>query len=437
MGYMIKKYLVLIILLTTTFFWTSCTYHKGYYYTLDNNSSNGPFQAPPSKPNEQASSKPKEQNPSKPSDQSSSIESFGVPFETINVPECPPEYIPCYSIPCGDPILVCHQTGPCEVKPGEAVQFMITISNRGEVPAEDVILNDFVPPQFVHSSGQTDLVWALGTLGPCESKTVSVYFTAEEKGIVCNFVEASACNADPTRCHFCTCVCECCINLVKVGPKEKKVGEIADYEITVTNTGDKLLTDVILVDYAPTDTMIKGAEGAQISGNQALWRWNELRPCESETVSIQLTTCTPGYYTNRVSVDNCQGCRSCAEAATTWKGSPSLNICFEQENSPFCIGDYNFYTLRITNIGQEDETNVFVAIHFPSLLTPISVDGAPSQIRGQDVLFSPIFKIAPRQTIKLSVKAQAQEKGDARVTAEVNSDSLKTALIQQQSTIIN
>ena len=81
-------------------------------------------------------------------------------------------------------------------------------------------------------------------------------FAAVKRGKVCNRITVTACNANPTCCEWCTNICKQCIELVKTGPKEKMIGQTADYQITVTNPGDKPLTQVVLVDQAPASTSI-------------------------------------------------------------------------------------------------------------------------------------------------------------------------------------
>src|SRR5581483_2247279 len=97
--------------------------------------------------------------------------------------------------------------------------------------------------------------------------------------------------------------------------------------IVVTNTGDKPLTEVVVTDNAPSSTSIVSAPGAAVCGNQAVWKLRELKPSEKVSFTISLTTCTPGCFTNRVSVTDCQGCNDCAEFTTRWRGRPALTVC--------------------------------------------------------------------------------------------------------------
>lgn len=341
------------------------------------------------------------------------------------------------SVLCAKPVLECSKCGPEEACPGEAVNYTIEVTNKGTCEAEDVTVVDNVPDGLEHSSGLRTLTYKLGTLRPCETKRINVCFTAVKRGRVCNTINVTACNAVPVSCQACTCICVCECNVTKTGPKERKIGESADYEIIVTNPGDKPLTDVAVIDQAPSATTIVEARGAEVHGNQAVWRFDELKPGDTKRMVITLGTCTPGYYVNKVRVDNCQSCCCSAEAGTRWRGSAALNAIFTDTENPICVGDFTCYKLLVTNQGTEEDNNLKVVVRFPSNIAPVSAYGdAPGTISGGVVNFGPINNIGPRETLEFIIKAQAKEKGDARIKAEISSEAIKTPIVVEESTLV-
>ncbi|CDR35204.1 Large cysteine-rich periplasmic protein OmcB [Criblamydia sequanensis CRIB-18] len=342
------------------------------------------------------------------------------------------------SLLCAKPILVCHKCGPEECKPGDPINYTVTVTNRGSCTATGVVLTDPVPDGLEHSSGLRTLTYNLGCLEPCQTKKVSMCFTACKRGEVCNTATVTACNAEPTSCSAKCLVCAECAECVKVGPKEVQIGRNADYQIIVTNTGDKPLTDIVVTDYAPSATSIVAANGARICGNQAVWRMKQLNPGEKATFNITLTSCTPGCFTNRVSMTNCQGCNVCCEYTTRWRGRPALTMCINDTADPICIGDPTSYNIEVTNQGSESDHNVVLVLRFPPEITPESVSGdVCGSISGQTVTFQPYNNFSPRQTIRYRVTARGKASGDGRVIAEVSSDSIKKPIVQQESTIVN
>ncbi len=342
------------------------------------------------------------------------------------------------SLVCAKPRLTCEKCGPEQVCPGDPMNYTITVTNRGSCTAEEVVVTDSLPDGVQHSSGQRQLIFKLGSLEPCQTKTVNFCVTAVKRGKVTNNIVVTACNADSTSCQWTTCICCCGIECTKIGPKEMGMGKNADYQITVTNTGDLPLTDVVVTDTAPSATSIVAANGAQVNGNHAVWRLREMKPGEKASFSVTLTTCTPGCFTNRVNVTNCQGCTAACEYTTRWKGRPSINACITETESPICIGETTSYNINVVNQGSEADTNVVITVRFPAEVTPVGVTGdVPGKIEGQTVTFAPIANFNARQNLKLRVDGRAKSSGDARIILDVTSDSMKTPLTQQESTIVN
>lgn len=339
---------------------------------------------------------------------------------------------------CAKPVLTCEKCAPEQVCPGDPINYTITVSNIGSCTAEDVVVTDTLPDGVKHASCQKNLVFKLGCLEPCETKKVNFCVTACKRGTICNQAKVTACNANTTTCEACTCVCCCLMECNKVGPREVPIGANADYQVTVMNTGDLPLHDICVADTAPSATSIVAAPGAKICGKQAVWKMRELKAGDKATFNMTLTTCTPGYFVNKVTVTNCEGCNGCCEFGTTWRGRPALDVCVSVLDNPICVGENSRYKVTITNKGQEYDSNVKVALNFPSELVPLNASGAsPAQVSGQSVTFTPYANLAPRQTIEYFITVKANGRGDLRTKAQVSSDFIKNPINEEESLIVN
>jgi conserved repeat domain/conserved repeat domain len=339
---------------------------------------------------------------------------------------------------CARPNITCSKVGPCEVGLCDPVNYCVTVTNNGTCAAEDVVVIDQIPPELEHASGQRTLTYKLGCIEPCQTKKFNVCLTAAKLGKACNTVIVTSCNANQCTDTFCTLITQCGVDLQKSGPKEIRIGGTATYDLTVTNIGNKLLTEVVISDCAPNSTTIVDAPGSQISGNQAIWKFKELQPGEKQNLQMSVTSCTPGYYVNRAQVTTCQGCSARAEAGTRWRGTPGLNVQIANPEGPICVGDATTYFVRVVNQGTEEDQNVSVIVRFPKEIVPTQISGATAgRITNGVVTFNPANIVGPRQTLEYRIEACAREPGDARIKVEVSSDNFKTPIIQEESTIVS
>lgn len=339
---------------------------------------------------------------------------------------------------CAKPVLVCEKCGPAQVCPGDPINYTINVTNIGTCTAEEVVVTDALPDGVDHPSGQRTLCFKLGCLEPCQTKKVNFCATACKRGKVCNTAVVTACNANQTSCEFCTCVCCCAMECNKCGPKEVSVGQNADYQITVSNTGDLPLHEVVVTDTAPSATSIVSAPGANICGKQAVWKVRELKAGERATFNITLTTCTPGYFTNRATVTDCEGCNGCCEFGTAWKGRPAYEICLEILDNPICLGETSRFKVIVINKGQEYDSNVNVVVNLPGELSVVDQSGPTcGQVSGNGVTFASYPQLAPRQKLEYFVTVKANGRGDLRPKVQVSSDFIKNPITQEESLIVN
>jgi uncharacterized repeat protein (TIGR01451 family) len=342
------------------------------------------------------------------------------------------------AILCAKPILTCHKCGPEEACPGDMLNYTISVTNKGSCAAREVVVTDIIPQGLEHISGQNTLSFKLGDLAPCQTKSINLCLTAALRGTHCNRAIVTACNADEVSCESCVDVCRYCCEVTKEGPKEVRIGQNADYKITVTNVGDRPITQVVVTDDAPNGTSIVSANGATISGNRAVWNIESIEPSDSVNVPLVLTTCTPGFYCNKVNVHTAQNTCCAAEASTRWRGTPALNVCIVDMEDPICVGEMTSYRITVVNQGSEPDRNVRVTVRFPAEIAPVSAMGAsPGQVAGQTVTFAPLAMLNPRQTVEYRIDGRAKSQGDARVKVELVADSISTPIVEEESTIVN
>jgi uncharacterized repeat protein (TIGR01451 family) len=175
------------------------------------------------------------------------------------------------------PVLTVNKTGPEMRYIGRPATYEITVTNEGDSPANQTVLDDTIPGgmEFVSASdgGQASggrITWNLGTLEPGATRTVTVDLISRSAGMVQNTATARAyCTeaSDSTEMEI-KGVPAILLEVVDVeDPIE--VGSQITYIITVTNQGTAVGTNIVITAGLPNEQDYVSAAGpvdAQVDG---------------------------------------------------------------------------------------------------------------------------------------------------------------------------
>lgn len=342
----------------------------------------------------------------------------------------------CTTTTVGTPQLAIVKTTPDpQVLNGAGVPWNITVSNTGNYCAYDVVVTDTLPAGVAHDSGDKKLTTELGTLAPGESRDITVNTTAVATGEHCNVAMVSSSNAGSAEDDACVVVVEAGLDVVKEGTPMQFVGKKASYQITVTNTGDVPLSDVVVTDTVPAQNKLLSAPGADISGNTATWT-TRLGAGKSKSFDVTVLGLEEGTYCNQVAASSAEyGLSGDDDACTEWRGYPALLIEVIDTEDPLLIGEETTYIIQITNQGTAKDTNVGLNVQLPSELKIVSAAGdTKGSISGNNVSFAPYAVLQAKEIIEFRVVAKAVAEGDARFRAQMNSDLLKTPVPEEEAT---
>ncbi len=325
------------------------------------------------------------------------------------------------------------KTGAAQAVINSDVTYTIVVKNSGSLAAHNVVVTDAVPDGMTHSSGQKTLRFDVGDLGPNESKQMSVVLKAAAKGKHCNVASVTTSNAGKADSEACTEVLVPGLKIVKTGDKEQFLSRNARYHIVVSNTGDTTLTGVVVTDTAPADTTFVSAGGGTVNGNTATWNVGSLAAGDEKSFDVTLTSKTPGERCNSVTVASAEGLRESAQACTIWRGVGALLLEKADDPDPIQVGENTTYTVRVTNQGTADDTNVKMVVQFPEEIDPVSATNG-GVVSGKTVTFPPFPRLAPKQAFEYKIVAKGVKAGDARVTFIRTSDDIPAPTRAEEST---
>lgn len=337
----------------------------------------------------------------------------------------------CAKTVVGRPQLAIEKSGPEVAQLGSDVNYNIVVKNTGTAVARNVVVTDKVPAGL---GGVREVPFTVGDLAPGASRTIPVTLKAAERGRHCNVAVATASNTPSVQDDACTLVVKPGLKLEKTGPAESLINKQATYTVKVSNIGDTDLNNVVVTDTAPSQTKIVSAPGASVSGNTATWTVPVLKSGENKSFNVTLTTSQVGRWCNAATVTTREGLRDSAEACTLWKGVAGILVEMVDDPDPIQVGETTTYTIRVTNQGNADLTNVTTLFQSDNETDPTS---APQgTISGKSVTFPNVPVLRSKQSFTHTVVVKGVSVGDARQKLTINCTETLSPIVEEESTTV-
>ncbi len=204
------------------------------------------------------------------------------------------------------------KTGPVTAVPGTTFDYTITVDNAGPSDAQDVVVNDELPPDvdFVSATESTGswtandgtVTWNVGDVAvsdPPATITITVFVHEDATGQLVNNAAVTSATSDPNGSNNLatwTTDLEAQAELTVTkddSPDPVVAGSELTYTVTVGNNGPSTATDVVVTDTLPDDTTLVSAVGgtgstacAQVQPNIVSCEVGALAPGATETIFI-------------------------------------------------------------------------------------------------------------------------------------------------------
>ena len=147
-----------------------------------------------------------------------------------------------------------------------------------------------------------------------------------------------------------------------------------------------------------------------------------------------LKTISPGTlaFNSSVSSQNVLPVQSSCETAVV--GVPAILLEKADNPDPVSIGDTTTYTVRVTNQGTADDSNVQVVVIIAPELAPVSA--SEGTIDGQTVTFPALPTLAAKQAVTYKIVAKGVSAGDGHTKFTLSSDILSSPIFAEESTTV-
>jgi len=326
---------------------------------------------------------------------------------------------------------------PDKVMVGDPANVVMTVSNPGDHSADHVKITAILADGLESIRGNK-LSYDLGTLGAGETRNVTLPCVTKAAGSQkCDvFVEADGGlkAGDSAALN----VIQPQLDLAVSGPKLRYVDKKAIYAFKVSNPGDAPASNVFVTQTVPNGfKFVQADNGGQMddSSHTVKWFLGEVAPGQSKEVKVELLANVQGEFTHKVVANASRGMKVEQELKTAVEGLSAILMEVIDVDDPVEVASDTAYEIKVTNTGTKAETDVKLICTIPAQLKLKNVQSTQKyDVVGNEIIFQPLPKLAPRADIVFKLTVTAVAKGDARFKASLTSASLVEPVIKVEPT---
>ncbi len=325
---------------------------------------------------------------------------------------------------------------------GDSQLIAVTVKNVGTGVARGVRLEADLPAQLRHESGDQHLEAIFpNELAPSQSQRIELRSTAAQPGDATCMIRALTEDGAETQQQVPITVLAPALAASIEGPRLRYLDRQATYKFKVQNHGTAPATnlkfvvrlpsglrfnasDNNLADYSPADhTVSLGLQELPV-GQPAVFELTVL-PVERGTQVLTLNaTADLGLSTE-------------AKTQVVVEGLAELAFTIGQDNGTIEVGSSSTYTVQVTNIGNNPDKDVRLAVQLPAGAQVLKVD-APVRYRaeGSQILFEPIPEMRHKDQHTFRFQVKHTQAGSLIVRTQLTSSNWPVAVVKEEGTLV-
>lgn len=338
---------------------------------------------------------------------------------------------------CTKPQLSLALTAPEQVLIGTTANIEIVVTNTGSGAAAKVIIEEDVPEGFTHAAGR-QLEHEVGTLLPQESRRLTLALEASKPGVYENRLtvrgEGNLLEEDLRSIEVTTPKLE----LSMQGPALRYLDRQATYVVRMANPGTAPARNVELVTYLPKGMkyVTSNNHGQYDSQTHAVyWSLEELPAEKQGDVHLTVLPIEPGNHKLKADGHAELGLQHTCEHEVVVEGLAAPAFSVTDGADPIEVGSGTTYEIRVHNRGSKADSDVRIVAELPPGMMPTAGDGpVPATVQGQQVVFSPLARLAPDEEAIFKIHATGQTVGDHLIRVQLQSAEVRVPVTKEEIT---
>ena len=361
--------------------------------------------------------------------------------------------------------LAVQMRGPETAVVGEAVTYLIEVTNTGDQALTNVLLSDTFAVGLEHSERQLSPVeFLLGDMTVGETMTKELTFIVRGPGQLCHQLQVTAAGghfASAEACLIATAPAvqpapvqpapaqpapagtpdqyDLQVTMKKVGPPRAQVGTLADYQIDIVNNSDLPLNNVQVsatIDPALEPKLVTPGyiEEAARQG-QLVWPIAQLPARSTATLRIStMPQSATAAATNKVTVTSLEGVTGSGSVVTQIseptpppadvpaQPAGAMTISISETSDPIRVGQTTKYLIAVTNRRNTDDRNMQLQITLPEGLQFVRINAAQPRITPDGRTITLVEQaVRIEEKLEYELEVEARQAGTHVVQAQVQS----------------
>ena len=327
------------------------------------------------------------------------------------------------------------KTEPSDALICDPIPTTLSVKNTGTSPLTGVQITDTLPTGET-ADGKSSLTFDAGNLAPGDSTNFQYNGTATATGPLVNNAKVTSTEGVTADASATVTVHQPVLAITCKATEQQYIGRKFDVSYTVSDTGDAPAAGSKLEVTVPAGLEVASAGTGTAANGKIDYDLGTVDTNSPQTVTASFTSAAAGTFDFAGSVSG-----TCAAAATTTceskvVGIPAILLEKSDNPDPVAVGDTTVYTVKVTNQGSADDSNVAISILVDSELVPVSSDQPNATINGQTVTFPVIPTLGTKQAVTYTIVAKGVTAGDAHTKFILSSDNVTTPITAEESTTV-